>query len=199
MELVGLQSGFASGYPFGAVFTDRGAVIGGSARADQSGNINPANRVQSIGIVDDGLADGAGSGVETGYAYGPFYTNRLLYLDLQAELMVVQFRDALDREVRLQFPPELSLRAYRTSASAEREEPVVVVAGSGDADAAPPPPVLRQKAANDGLPEALKVDAPTLKSEPAELPPGVSPAIAVGSAPAPRTAVPLGQTVELRT
>jgi hypothetical protein len=186
MEMVGLQSGLSSGYPFGAVFTDRGAVNGGSARADQSGNINPANRVQSIGIVEDGLADGASSGVETGYAYGPFYTNRLLYLDLQAELMVVQFRDALDREVRLQFPPELTLKAYRGTGRTEIEEAPPAPVASDEA----PLPGL-PKAANDGLPQALSVE-PTRKPEPAETPAGVAPALVrEKAAPAP------GQTIEL--
>ncbi len=186
MDGVGLQLGISSAFSLPGPSIDRSTVDGAFTGGVRGGNLNPIDRVQSVSLDGIGQEDDAEEAVDTGYAYGPFYTNRLIYLDIQAELMVVQFRDALDREVRLQFPPELTLKAYRGTGRTEIEE-------------APPSPVASDeaplpglpKAANDGLPQALSVE-PTRKPEPAETPAGVAPALVrEKAAPTP------GQTIEL--
>lgn len=169
MDGVGLQLAGASAYPLTGLSIDRSAADGMVLRGVQGGNLNPIDRVQSVSFDGDGAVDGAEPAVDTGYAYGPFYTNRLIYLDIQAELMVVQFRDALDREVRLQFPPELTLKAYRGSGRTDREEPLPPSV-TGDEAAVP----VIGKPANDGLPEALSVE-PFRKPAPSDTPAGVAP------------------------
>lgn len=187
MDVVGLQLSGASAYPLNNLSGDRTVVDGAFARV-QGGNLNPIDRVQSVGLAESGTDGGSDTDVETGYAYGPFYTNRLIYLDIQAELMVVQFRDALDREVRLQYPPELTLKAYRSGAPEERD-PAPAVTGATDPVALPG----LGKPANDGLPEALAVDT-FRKPTPADTPAGVAPVS--DREKAPPAPVP-GQTVEL--
>ncbi len=186
MDGVGLQLASASAYPLTSASIDRSAADGAYPRGVQGGNLNPIDRVQSISFDGDTVDIESDTGVDTGYAYGPFYTNRLIYMDIQAELMVVQFRDALDREVRLQFPPELTLKAYRGTSRPEREEPLPPPA-TGDEAAVPG----IRKPANDGLPQALSVD-PVRKPAPADTPAGVAPV-----SEREKAASTPGQTIEL--
>ena len=184
MDGVGLQLIGASAYPLTSASIDRSVEDVAYPRGVQGGNLNPIDRVQSISFDDDIAGVESETGVDTGYAYGPFYTNRLIYMDIQAELMVVQFRDALDREVRLQYPPELTLKAYRGTTRPEREAPPPA---NGDEVAAP---VIR-KPANDGLPEALSID-PVRKPAAADTPAGVAPV-----SEREKAASTPGQTIEL--
>jgi hypothetical protein len=186
MDGVGLQLAGASAYPLTGLPIERSAGDGTGLRGVQGGNLNPIDRVQSVSFEADTGDYGAENAVDSGYAYGPFYTNRLIYLDIQAELMVVQFRDALDREVRLQFPPELTLKAYRGSGRPEREE-LLPAPATGDEAVVP----VIGKPANDGLPEALSVE-PGWKPAPADTPAGVAPLSDREKSPS----TP-GQTIEL--
>jgi hypothetical protein len=186
MDGVGLQLAGASAYPLTSPSIDRSAAGVAGLRGVQGGNLNPIDRVQSVSFDGAAADDGAETAIDTGYAYGPFYTNRLIYFDVEAELMVVQFRDALDRDVRLQFPPELTLKAYRGTGRPDREE-LLPSPATGDETAVP----AIGKPANDGLPEALSAD-PVRKPVPSDTPAGVAPVSEREKAPpAP------GQTIEL--
>lgn len=201
MELVGMQLGGNVAYSATNPFADVSSIDASVVRGSQTAGVNPADRVQSISLGDGSADLEFEAAVDTGYSYGPFYTNRLLYLDVEAELMVVQFRDALDREVRLQFPPELTLKAYRNTGSQAQGDQ-----SRGEAEAQLPVAVI-SKPANDGLSEALSIGPASADAAPDTVTTsgsgapgtdqGAAPTAAQGQGGAPSSPPAPGQIVEL--